>query len=214
MWWCACINVVVFVRSEGWGYLFLKQLSSEGHETVTVAETENRAEALRMFGANNVIVSNKNENFADGIGGSDAIIYIAGSSFGAGEDQEILVDCEAVVKSLEEAQRQKTERVVYLSPVRTDESEESKETGGKYKAEEWIRNSQLIYTIIRTAKKVSKPGKRTIKASEKIVAADDEIPHEDVAAVLVAAINNQNTFRKSFDVTEGKSSIKDALDSL
>src|SRR5699024_11926656 len=56
----------------------------------------------------------------------------------------------------------------------------SKETGGKYKAEEWIRNSQLIYTIIRTAKKVSKPGKRTIKASEKIVAADDEIPHEDV----------------------------------
>lgn len=208
------MKVFVFGGSEGVGEHVFKRLAAEGHETVTVAETDNRAEALRMLGATDVIVSKKNKNFTGGIGGSDAIIYIAGSSFGAGEDQEILVDYEAVVKSLEEAQRQETGRVVYLSPVRTDESEESKETGGKYKAEEWIRKSELIYTIIRTAKKVSKPGKGTIKAAETIAEDDDEIPHEDVAAVLVAAIDNQNTFRKSFDITEGRSSIKDALDSL
>jgi|GEM_PF-2940422 len=208
------MKVFVFGGSEGVGEHVFKQLAAEGHEAVTVAATENRAEALRMLGATDVVVSKKNENFTEGIRGSDAVIYIAGASFGAGEDQEILVDYEAVVKSLEEAQRRKTERVVYLSPVRTDESEESKKTGRKYKAEEWIRKSQLIYTIIRTAKKVNKPGKGTIKAAETIAADDDEIPHEDVAAVLVAAIDNQNTFRKSFDITEGKSSIKDALSSL
>src|SRR5699024_12264813 len=91
------MKVFVFGGSEGVGEHVFKQLAAEGHEAVTVAATENRAEALRMLGATDVVVSKKNENFTEGIRGSDAVIYIAGASFGAGEDQEILVDYEAEI---------------------------------------------------------------------------------------------------------------------
>ncbi len=208
------MKVFVFGGSEGVGEHVLKQLAAQGHETVTLAETENRAEELEMLGATNVILSKKSEGYSKAIGSSDAVIYIAGSNFGAGEDQEVLVDHEAVIGSLEEAQRQKIERIIYLSPVRQDESQESKKTGEKHKPEEWIKESRLVYTVIRSVKRVNKPGKATIKAAEKIAAGSDEMPKEDVAAVLVEALSNKNTFNKAFEITEGKNSIKEALDSL
>ncbi|WP_411842475.1 NAD(P)H-binding protein [Salinicoccus sp. HZC-1] len=207
------MKVFVFGGNEGAGEHVLKKLAEKDHEIVTIAETENRAEELKMLGATDVIIS-KDKGIASAIEGSEAIIYMAGSSLGAGEDQETLVDYGTVRKSLEEAQRQKIERVVYLSPVRTDESEESKETGEKDEPEEWIKKNELVYTVIRTAKRVSKPGKGMITAEETIAAGNDEIPYEDVAAVLVEALDNQNTFKKAFDITAGDTSIKEALDSL
>lgn len=207
------MKVFVFGGSESVGEHVLKQLAAKGHEAVTIAETENRAEELKMLGATDVIIS-KDESFSSAIVDSRAIIYIAGSSFGAGEDQDVLVDYEAVKKSLEEAQRKKIGRIVYLSPVRMDESQESKETGAKDKPEEWIKKSQLVYTVIRTAKRVSKPGKGMITAEETITADNEGIPSEDVAAALVESLDNQNTFKKAFEITAGNISVKEALDSL
>lgn len=207
------MKVFVFGGNEGAGEHVLKKLAAKGHEAVTIAETENRAEELEILGAADVIIS-KDGHFTNAIDGSEAIIYMAGSSLGAGEDQETLVDYGTVRKSLEEAQRHKIERLVYLSPVRTDESPESKETGEKDEPEEWIKKSQLAYTVIRTTKRVSKPGKEMITAKETIADSNGEIPYEDVAAVLVEALDNQNTFRKAFEITAGDTSIEEALDSL
>lgn len=207
------MKAFVFGGSGRVGEHVLKQLIAKGHEAVTIAENENRAEELKMLGATQVLVS-KDESFTEAIAGSEAIIYIAGSSLAAGEDQAILVDHEAVLEALAEAQRQKIERVVYLSPVRMDESAASKETGEKNTPEKWIEKSRFVYTIIRTAKTVSKPGKGMIKAAETIAAADDEIPYEDVAAVLVEALDNQKTFKKAFQISAGDIPIKEALDSL
>lgn len=208
------MRICVFGGSEAVGEHVIKQLAAKGHEPVTMAETENKAEELKMLGAAEVIISKNDESFNSAIDGSEAIIYIAGSSFGSGEDQNILVDYEAVRKSLERAQQQKIERVIYLSPVRVDESQESKETGEKNKSEEWIKKNQTDYTIIHTVKTVSKPGYGMIKAAETINADNDEIPYEDVAGVLVEALDNRSTHKKTFEITKGDTSIKEALDSL
>lgn len=208
------MRICVFGGSEAVGEHVIKQLAAKGYQSVTMAETENNAEELKMLGAADVIISKDDESFNSAIDGSEAIIYIAGSSFGSGEDQNILVDYEAVIRSLERAQQQKIERVIYLSPIRVDESEESKETGEKKKSEEWLKKKQLVYTIVHTVKTVGKPGNGMIKAAETINAEDEEIPYEDVAGVLVEALDNQNTYKKTFEITKGDSSIKEALDSL
>lgn len=208
------MRICVFGGSEEVGGHVLKQLAKKGYEPVTIAETENKAEELKMLGSTDVIISKNDENFTSAIDGSEAIIYIAGSSFGSGEDQNILIDYEAMMKSLEEAQQHKIERVIFLSPVRVDESQKSKKTGEKNKSEEWIKKNQLIYTIIRTAKTISKPGYGMIKAAETIDSGNDEIPYEDVAGVLVESLENHNTFKKTFEITKGDISIIEALDSL
>lgn len=208
------MRICVFGGSEEIGEHIIKQLAANGYKPVTMAETENKAEELKMLGAADVVITKNDESFNDAIDGSEAIIYIAGSSFGSGEDQNILVDHEAVIKSLERAEQQKIERVIYLSPIRVDESEESKETGDKEKPEKWLKNKKFTYTIVRTVKAVGKPGNGMIQAAKTINAEDEEIPYEDVAGVLVETLDNKKTQRKAFEIAKGNSSIKEALDAL
>jgi uncharacterized protein YbjT (DUF2867 family) len=206
------MRVFVFGSGEAGGHV-LRQLAAKGHEAVAVAENENRAEELKMLGAAEVMVS-KDGSFIKAIAGCEAMIYIAGSSPASGEDQDILVDHGTVLDSIKGAQQQGVERIVYLSPVRVGESEESEKTGAKDKPEEWIKEGGLAYTIIRPAKMVSKPGKGMIKAAKTFAASTGEIPYEDVAAILVEALGNRAAFNKAFEITAGDTSIKEALQSL
>ncbi|WP_462421313.1 NAD(P)H-binding protein [Salinicoccus sp. Marseille-QA3877] len=207
------MKVFVYGGSERLGDHILKQLDEKGHEAVTVAETDNRAEALGQIGTTEVIIEGK-DSFTKALDDVDAIIYIAGASPGTGDDQDALVDADTVVKSLEEAEQQGIERIVYLSPVHLDESDESKKTGGKDQPEEWIKESGFDYTVIRSVKRVSKPGHGKIDITDSADEDNDEIPYEDVAAVLVEALDNKNTLKKTFGMTKGKTSIKEALKDL
>src|SRR5699024_9985919 len=207
------MKVFVYGGSERLGDHILKQLDEKGHEAVTVAETDNRAEALGQIGTTEVIIEGK-DSFTKALDDVDAIIYIAGASPGTGDDQDALVDADTVVKSLEEAEQQGIERIVYLSPVHLDESDESKKTGGKDQPEEWIKESGFDYTVIRSVKRVSKPGHGKIDITDSADEDNDDIPYEDVAAVLVEALDNKNTLKKTFGMTKGKTSIKEALKDL
>ncbi|CAM4269658.1 NAD(P)H-binding protein [Lacicoccus alkaliphilus] len=207
------MKVFVYGGSETLGEYILKQLDEKGHEAVTIVEAENRAEMLEQLGAVDVIMS-EDGSFKRALAGVDAIIYIAGASPGSGGSQDALIDAEEVVRSLEEAESNGIERIVYLSPVRLDESDESKKTGGKDEPEKWIESSGFSYTIIRSVKRVGKPGYGKINLADSAGEGNDEIPFEDVAAVLVEALENANTFKQSFGMVSGDSYIKEALDSL
>ncbi|MBY8909124.1 NAD(P)H-binding protein [Salinicoccus roseus] len=207
------MKVCVFGGGEAVGEHVLKLLDAAGHDAVTMAETENRAEEMKMLGAAEVFISGSGD-FSKALAGADAVIYIPGAGSGAAESQDALVDHEAVGAVLEAARHEQLGRIVYLSAVRTDEPEETKETGEKHKPEAWVEDSSLTYTVIRAAKTVSKPGKGTIEAAESLDCEDAEMPYEDVAAVLVEALDNENTFHKTFEVTAGDMGVKEALDAL
>ena len=207
------MKIGVFGGGEAVGEHVLKLLDAAGHDAVTMAETENRAEELKMMGAAEVFISESGD-FSKALAGPDAVIYMPGAGSGAAESQDALVDHDAVSAALEAAQREQVGRIVCLSTVRTDEPEETKETGGKHKPEAWMEESGLTYTVIRVSKAVSKPGKGTIEAAESLDGEVADMPYEDVAAVLVEALDNENTFRKTFEVTAGETVIKEALDAL
>ncbi len=207
------MKVFVYGGSETLGEHILKQLDEKGHESVTIAENDNRAEALEQLGEVEVVIAGE-DSFTRALDDADAIIYIASASPGTGEDQDALIDADAVMASLKEAQEQRIKRIVYLSPVRLDESDESKKTGGKDKPEEWIKESGFSYTVIRTVKRISKPGQGTIEVTDSADEDNDEIPFEDVAAVLVETLDNEKTIAKKFGVTTGKTDIKEALNAL
>ena len=207
------MKVFFYGGSERLGDHILKQLDEKGHEAVTVTETDNRAEALDEIGTTEVIIAG-DDSFTRALDDADVIIYIASASPGTGDDQDALVDADTVVKSLEEAEQQGIKRIVYLSPVHLDESDESKKTGGKDQPEEWIKESGFDYTVIRSVKRVSKPGHGEIDITDSADENNDEIPYEDVAAVLVEALDNKNTLKRTFGMTKGKTSIKEALNDL
>lgn len=207
------MKVFVFGGGGDVGEYILKKLAAENHEAVTVAETENRAEELRMMGAANVIVATDNK-FVDAMAGCQAVIYVAGANPTAGENKNVLVDKDAVASAMAEARKQGIERVIYLSPARVDESEESQETGGKKIPEEHIKLDIFTYTVVHPSRGVDKPGKGTVSAGNFKRKKDAEIPYEDVAAVLVESLSNEATYNKTFELAPGDTPIGKALQKL
>lgn len=209
------MKVFVFGSGGAIGGHVVKQLADKGHETVVMAETEVLAEALEMKGASTVIVSVE-KDFTEGLAGCDAVIYIAHANPIAGENKNMLVDHQAAILAVEQAQQQNIKRFIYLSPVRPDESEESKTTGAKDEPEELVIRSGLVYTVIRPVKADSKPGKGTIAAASSIsgAQAEGEIPFEDVAAVLVESIESESTVNRTFEIAPGTTKISEALQAL
>ncbi len=207
------MKVFVFGGGGDAGEYILKKLAAENHEAVTVAETENRAEELKMMGAASVTVS-QDQNYIEAMKGCDAVIYVAGANPTAGENKNVLVDKDAVARTMEEARKQDIHRVIYLSPARVDESEESQKTGDKEIPEELIKLDIFTYTIVRTSRGADKPGKGTVSIGSSFDENDMEIPYEDVAAVLVESLDNEATYNKSFEVTPGDTPIAEALQNL
>ncbi len=207
------MKVFVFGSGGAIGGHVLKQLASRGDEALTIAETEIRAEELEMLGASEVIVSAE-KDFSGLLAGCDAVIYIARDNPIAGENKNMLVDHRAAIRAVEEAVRQNIKRFVYLSPVRPDESEESKETGAKDEPDELIIQSGLVYTVIRPSKSEAKPGTGKITAALSVGEANGEIPFEDVAAVLVESITNEAAANRAFEIAPGTTEIRKALQNL
>ncbi|ANU11937.1 NAD-dependent epimerase/dehydratase [Planococcus antarcticus DSM 14505] len=207
------MKVFVFGGGGDVGEYVLKKLAAENHEATTVAETENRAEELKMMGAVQVMVATDHQ-FVDAMVGCRAIIYIAGANPTAGENKNVLVDKDAVANAMAEARKQGIERVVYLSPARVDESAESQETGGKKGPEELIKLDVFTYTVVHSTRGVHKPGKGMIDIVSSNGEKGKEIPFEDVAAVLVESLANKATYNKTFKVVSGTTPIKKALANL
>lgn len=207
------MKVFVFGSGGSIGGHVLKQLASRGDEALTIAETEIRAEELEMLGASKVIVSAE-KDFSGLLAGCDAVIYIARDNPIAGENKNMLVDHRAAIRAVEEAVRQNIKRFVYLSPVRPDESEESKETGAKDEPDELIIRSGLVYTVIRPTKSEAKPGTGRITAAVSVDEVSGEIPFEDVAAVLVESVTNEAAANRAFEIAPGTTEISKALQKL
>ncbi|XKE93941.1 SDR family oxidoreductase [Metaplanococcus flavidus] len=207
------MKVFVFGGGGDVGEYILKKLAAENHEAVTVAETENRAEELRMMGAANVIVATDHK-FVEAMKGCEAVIYVAGANPTAGENKNVLVDKDAVTSAMTEARKQGIERVIYLSPARMDESDESQQTGDKKIPEELIKLDTFTYTIVSASRGVDKPGKGVVSAGNFNREKNAEIPYEDVAAVLVESLSNEATYNKTFELAPGDTPIDEALQKL
>ncbi|WP_170008531.1 NAD(P)-binding oxidoreductase [Bacillus fonticola] len=82
----------------------------------------------------------------------------------------------------------------------------------KYYADVWLEESGLDYTIVRPKGLANEPGTGKVK-----VAADldfEQISREDVASVIIASLEDDQTIGKAFDLVGGETSIEKALKTL
>jgi uncharacterized protein YbjT (DUF2867 family) len=77
-----------------------------------------------------------------------------------------------------------------------------------------LRQENLAYSIIRPSTPVDKPGKGKVAVAETLTAEEGEIPKEDIASVLVEALEAEKTIGKTITVTAGETPIGQALTEL
>jgi uncharacterized protein YbjT (DUF2867 family) len=209
------MRVLVIGTEDMTGEHVVKLLADKQHDPVALVGSENKAAQMKKLGASDIVVF-EGENFSNAFSGCDAVIYLGGASPRTGVGKPILIDHQTMIDSVEGAREHEVQRFVLLSPLGADENESGSPgtIGGKNQAEELLRQDQLTYTIIRPSEPVEKPGSGKVEAALSLKAENGEIPKEDLASILVEALDSRETFNKTFEVSAGKTPIREALQQL
>ena len=169
-----------------------------------------------------MVVDLEAEEVEGGVGraveGCDAIVFAAGAGPGSGAERKETMDYGGAAKLLEAAEERGVRRYLMLSAMGAGDPEGGPEAMRPYlrakaRADERLRSSGLDYTIIRPGGLTEDEGTGTIEAAEKL-GRRGEIPREDVASTFAAALENENTYHKTFDILAGDTPIPEALSRL
>src|SRR5215213_4949255 len=194
-------------------------LVEDGHEVRGLVRKEEQTDDVEADGAHPTVVDLEAEEGEGGVGGAvegcDAIVFAAGAGPGSGAERKETMDYGGAAKLVEAAQKRGVRRFLMLSAMGAGDPEGGSEAMRPYlrakaRADEGLRSSSLDYTIIRPGGLTEDEGTGTIEAAEKLEKRG-EIPREDVARTFAAALENENTYNKTFDILAGEIPIPEAL---
>lgn len=192
--------------------------NSNQHTLTAMVRSEEQAEELNKSGVETVVAnleSGVNE-LAEAMKGSDAVIFTAGSGSKTGPDKTLLVDLDGAVKSIEAAEKVGANRYIMVSAFKAYDRESWKDSPikpymvAKHYADRMLQASRLNYTIFGPGLLLNEPGTGRISTGENID--KTSIPREDVARTVVAALEKENTYKKTIGLMSGETPIDKAFD--
>ena len=173
----------------------VRMLAEDGHEVRGLVRKEEGTDDVEADGAESVVVDLEAEEverrIGEAVAGCDTIVFAAGAGPGSG-----------AAKLVEAAEERGVRRYLMLSSIGADDPEGGAEAMRPYlraksRADERLKSSSLAYTIIRPGSLTEDKGTGSIEAAEKI-GRRGEIPREDVARTFADALENENTYHKTF----------------
>jgi uncharacterized protein YbjT (DUF2867 family) len=211
------VRVLVAGANGQVGYRAVQLLAKAGHEVRAMIRDESQASSLEASRVEPA-VADLEEEVAHAVEGCDAIIFAAGGGPGSGPEKKKTVDLGGAVKLIGAAQERGVRRYVMVSAIGASDPESGSEKMQPYlfakaQADEALRESGLDYTIVRPGSLTDAEGSGTIEAAPSL-GRRGEIPREDVARILAAVLEKQNTFGKTFEVISGNAPIEEALTRL
>ncbi|MCX2744021.1 SDR family oxidoreductase [Mangrovivirga sp. M17] len=158
------------------------------------------------------------DKIAEAIEGADVVVFTAGSGGSTGPDKTLVVDLDGAVKSMEAAKKANVNRYVIVSAMKADNREMWDKSGikpyyvAKHYADRVLKDIGLDYTIIRPGRLLDEDGtgKITTENPEK----NKSVPREDVAAVIVEVLKNDNTIGKIVEFNQGDKEISEAIGNI
>jgi uncharacterized protein YbjT (DUF2867 family) len=157
---------------------------------------------------------------ARSIAGVDAVVFAAGAGAGSGPARKRTVDYGGAVKLIEAARLSDVSRYLIVSAIGASHPENWSDDMRPYYeakagADRELAESGLDYTIVRPGGLTDDPGTGLINAAGDLPV--DEygvIPRDDVAATLLACLDEPKTIGRAFDVVSGDVPIPEALAAL
>jgi uncharacterized protein YbjT (DUF2867 family) len=196
------------------GLRLLSLLAHGGHRARGLIRNPDHAPDLEALGAEAVICDMEAIDDLSGCcEGADAVVFAAGAGPGSGPERKQTVDYGAAVKLIDAGVR----RYVMVSAIAAGRAEDWSDQMRPYYeakagADERLAESGLEYTIVR-------PGGLTDDAGTGRVGVGagldyGSIPRDDVAAVLLAVLEEPGSVGKTFELVSGDTPIEDAVRSL
>jgi uncharacterized protein YbjT (DUF2867 family) len=192
-------------------------LTGRGDRVRSVIRNPDHAADVSATGAEPVVFDLEGEgDLAAEVRGADAVVFAAGAGPGSGPARKQTVDLGAAVKLIDAAKASGVRRYVMISSIGADDPGASGAMRpyleAKAAADAALVESGLDGTIVRPGPLTNDPGRGTVTAGSDVGRAD--ITRDDVAAVVVAALDDPTTIGKTFVVVGGDTPIATALAQL
>ena len=203
------------------GLRLLRLLAERGDRARGLIRNADQAPDLEAVGAMAVGVDLENldsDAVARSIAGVDAVVFAAGAGPGSGPARKRTVDYGAAAKLIEACRLNGIERYVIVSSIglRDPDSwgdEMRPYLEAKLHADTELAASGLDYTIVRPGGLTDDAGTGLVEA-RRAAGAGGRIPRDDVAATLLACLDDPGTVGKSFDLLSGETPIAEAIAAL
>jgi uncharacterized protein YbjT (DUF2867 family) len=148
--------------------------------------------------------------------GSEAVVNAAGVS-SLTSPELLAVDRDGAICAVRAAQTAEVPRFVQISAMPADRAEQAPlpyrgYLRAKNASDTALAASGLVWTVVRPGGLHDRPGKGRIRAGA--VLGDGSIARDDLAAVVVACLEQAATRHRAFDVVSGRLAVDQALASL
>jgi nucleoside-diphosphate-sugar epimerase len=189
-------------------------LAARGDRVRGLIRNPDHADDLRAAGAEPVPADLETDDITGVAEGADAVVFAAGAGPGSGPERKRTVDLGGALKLIDAARAAGVRRYVMVSSIGADDPEGGPEEMRPYlrakaEADEALAKSGLDFTIVRPGGLTDDPGTGLVRVGERLE--HDTIPRDDVAAVLVAVLDEPRTVGRTFVVVHGDTPIATAL---
>lgn len=213
---------VVIAGGHGKIALILEKLLAErGDTAVGLVRNPAQVPDLQAIGAQAAVLDLERSTVAEVaevLRGADAVVFAAGAGPGSGVERKQTVDRDAAILFADAAEAAGVNRYVMVSAISADDRslDDSYDEvfrayiRAKAEADADVRGrAGLRSTIVRPGRLTDEAGTGRVQIAESI--GRGEIPRADVAAVLLAALDDPGTAGRTFELIGGDTPISDAL---
>jgi uncharacterized protein YbjT (DUF2867 family) len=199
--------------------LRFERLAAEaGHRVRALARNPDHRGDIEKAGAEAIISDVESDDITSLVKGADVVVFAAGAGSGSGPERKKTVDLGGALKLIDAAEANGISRYLMISAMGAgNPSIWSGQMRPYYEAkagaDEALVSSGLDYTIVRPGSLTNDPGTGLVDIAPKLERRG-RVPRDDVAAVMLASLEADNTTRKTFDMLGGETPIPEALRSL
>lgn len=205
------MRVLVIGANGSVGKQAVEKLKASEHEPVAMVRREEQLSQFEEMGVQPVL-ADLEKDFEKAYDGIDAVIFAAGSGPNTGPDKTIVIDQEGAIEAIDLAKKHHNERFVLLSSMGADKPKDAEKIKhylyAKHRADEYLKNSGLNYTIVRPGGLTDDPGTGKVSLEEKH-SSFGQVPREDVASVMVHLIGKPEAANKQWELLEGDTAISE-----
>jgi len=217
------MSTVVIVGGHGKVALRLAEaLTGQGHTVRSTIRNEAHGADVEDAGAEPYLLDIEGsdaEDFAEVFGSAHAVVFTAGGGGDGNVERKRTVDLEGSLKSIQAAKLTGITRFVQVSAMGVDEPVADDAApawrayvDAKRDADVALRASGLDWTIVRPGRLTDGPATGSVRMAPRLP--EGEISRADVAAVIVAVLEDDSTIGSQFELTEGDRTVSDAIASL
>ncbi len=195
-------------------------MSERGDEVVALIRNPDHADEVRNAGAEPAVVDLEHaseDEVANAINGSDAVVFAAGAGPGSGSERKETMDYGGAVKLIAAAKQAGVGRYVIVSSMGANPDASGNDTFSAYlrakgRADEAVRASGLDATVVRPGGLTNDAGTGRVRLGESLPRG--QVTRDDVAAVLVAVLDSPSTIGRTADLIGGDTAIAEAVAAL